>query len=49
MARKVFNCHVEIKFLKQEVVFDTVICQYHLKFDNSGYSKVNSHNIENIF
>ncbi len=40
VGRSLFHQHIEIHLLKQEVVFDTVICQYHLKFDNKAFSRV---------
>ena len=39
VSRKFYNQKMDIKLVKQEVVFDTVICTYELKFDNSAYTK----------
>ena len=34
VARKMFDLKVQMKLLKQEVLFDTVICTYSLEFDH---------------
>jgi guanylate cyclase len=39
VAQKLFNLKVDIKLQKQEVLFDTVICTYDLKFDNGAYKR----------
>ena len=39
VAQKLFKLKVEMKLQKQEVLFDTVICTYDLKFDNGAYKR----------
>ena len=44
VAQKLFKLKVDMKLQKQEVLFDTVICTYDLKFDNGAYRK----NLDNM-
>ena len=44
VADKLFKLKVDMKLQKQEVLFDTVICTYDLKFDNSAYKR----NLDNM-
>ena len=39
VAQKLFKLKVDMKLQKQEVLFDTVICTYDLKFDNGAYKR----------
>ena len=39
VAKKLFDLKVEMKLQKQEVLFDTVICTYDLKFDNTAFKR----------
>ena len=39
VAQRLFKLKVDIKLQKQEVLFDTVICTYDLKFDNGAYTR----------
>ena len=39
VAHKLFGLKVDMKLNKQEVLFDTVICTYDLKFDNAAYKR----------
>ena len=37
VAERLYKLKIDMKLLKQEVLFDTVICTYHLEFDNKAY------------
>ena len=37
IAKKLFKTKVDMKLIKQEVLFDTVIVTYDLKFDNNAF------------
>ena len=40
MSKKLFDIKkLDIKLMKQEVVFDTVVCTFQLKFDNVAYKE----------
>ena len=39
VAKKLFGLKVQMKFQKQEVVFDTVVCTFTLEFDNSAFAR----------
>ena len=39
VAKQLFGLKIQMKFQKQEVVFDTVVCTFTLEFDNSAYAK----------
>ena len=36
-SHRLYKLKIDMKLLKQEVLFDTVICTYHLDFDNNAY------------
>ncbi len=40
MGNRLFKEKIKIKLLKQEIIFDTVICHYYLEFDNKSYAEV---------
>ena len=39
VAERLYKLKIDMKLLKQEVLFDTVICTYHLDFDNKAYKE----------
>ena len=39
IADKLYKLKIDMKLLKQEVLFDTVVCTFNLEFDNKAYKE----------